>query len=293
MSCEKSFVQGQQCTNCSRCCPQFNAFIEGSSPVKEQSSKNYRKCFVTTTKYTTSTETSMKEKCTFKYSKVVEPLLNRDFDNSSETSHSSNLENEDMELNQTQNKSLSEDNEILRSVIPIGPRFQAQIPKWEDTRNVKCHNSDDLKWLGVQVWPMPNIRENKTEGIGEGRPDSYYYKNSGSVECVKLHLREAREVLKLEIGATFSSCRFDEMGEEVSELWTIEEDKKFESLLKSYTSSKARRFWKLAMKHFPSKSLKCLVNYYHNVYIPRCLSMETRSLHEADRDTDQDDNFKK
>jgi len=47
------------------------------------------------------------------------------------------------------------------------------------------------------------------------------------------------------------------------------------------------------MKNFLSKSLKCLVNYYHNIYIPRCLSMDTRSLHEVDKDIDQDDNFNK
>ncbi|WVZ06167.1 hypothetical protein V8G54_019514 [Vigna mungo] len=233
----------------------------------------------------------MKETSTLKYSKALESLLNRDFDKSNETSHSSYLKNEDIELHQTHNKSLSDDNEIPRPAIPIGSRFQAEVPKWEDTTNV--NNDDDSKWLGVQVWPMPNISENCTEGIGEGRPDSCYCKNSGSDECVKLHIKEARELSKLEVGATFSNWKFDEMGEEFSESWTLEEDKKFDSLMKLNKSSKTRNFWKLAMKHFPSKSLKCMVNYYHNVYIPRCLSMEARSLHEVDRDSDQDDNFNK
>ncbi|KOM37635.1 hypothetical protein LR48_Vigan03g101700 [Vigna angularis] len=189
-----------------------------------------------------------------------------------------------MVLNQTHNKSLSDDNEIPRPVIPIGPRFQAEVPKWEGTTNV--NNDDDSKWSGVQVWPMPNISENSIEGTGKGRL-------GGSIECVKLHIREARELLKLEIGATFSSWKFDEMGEEFSQSWTLEEDKKFESMMKLNTSSKTRNFWKLALKHFPSKSLKCMVNFYHNVYIPRCLSMKTRSLLEVDRDNDHDDNFSK
>jgi len=278
MSCHKSVVHEQHCTNNSQYYPHlgvFDAFIEGSNPVKQQSLKHSRK-YLVTTKYTTSIDTSMKEKSTLNFAKALEPLFNGDFDNSNETSHSSNLENEYMELNQTQNKSLSEDNEILRPVIPIGPRFQAKVPKWEGTTKVKCHNNDDdLKWLGVEVWPMPNINENNTKGIGEERPDSYYCQDSRSVECVKLHTKEVREFLKSEIGATFSSLKFNGMGEEVSESWTLEEDKKFEYVLNLNTSSKAKIFWKLAMKHFPSKSLKCLINYYHNVYIPRRLSKET------------------
>ena len=126
---------------------------------------------------------------------------------------------------------MSGDSGNLRPTIPIGPRFQAEVPKWEDSTNVRCHNNDDLKWLGVQVWSMPNINKNNGKRIGEGRPESCYCKNSWLVECVKLHLSKARKVLKLEIGATFSSWKFDEMGE-VSRSWTLEEDKKFESLVK-------------------------------------------------------------
>ncbi|WVZ07690.1 hypothetical protein V8G54_021036 [Vigna mungo] len=201
----------------------------------------------------------MKEKSILKISNVLEPLINGDFDNSNENLHSSNLKSEDMELNQTQNNSISDDNEILGSVIPIGPRFQAEVSKWENSTNVKCHNNDDLKWLGLQVWPMSNINENSTKGIGEGRPDSCNCKNSGSIECVKLHIREAKEFLKLEIGETiFSNWKFDEMREEASKSWTLEEDKEFESLLKLNTSSTVKNLWK-----------------------PKCFSMETKSLQEV------------
>ncbi|KAG2404710.1 uncharacterized protein HKW66_Vig0116320 [Vigna angularis] len=180
----------------------------------------------------------MKEKSTLKFSKALEPLLNTNFDKSNEMSHSSYLENEDIELHQTHNKSLSEDNDIPRPTIPIGSRFQAEVPKWEGTTNV--NNDDDSKWLGVQVLPMPNIIENHKEGIGEGRLDSCYCTNLGSDECVKLHIKEARELLKLEISATFSSWKFDEMREEFSQSWTLEEDKKFESLMKLNMSPKTR-----------------------------------------------------
>jgi len=210
----------ESCGNCNQCYPHlgvFDAFVKGSNSMKQQSLKNYGKYLETTTNYIISTETLVKEKSAMESPNTLESLLNVDFDNSSEISHSLNSENEDMELNQTQNNTLSDDNETPRPVIPVGPRFQAKVPKWEGSTNVRCHNNDDLKWLGVQVWPMSNICENDTKDIGKGRPDSCYCKNSGSVECVKLHISEARELLKLEIGATFSCWKFDGMGKEVSE----------------------------------------------------------------------------
>jgi len=136
--------------------------------MEQQPLKNYHKYLMT--KYTTSTESSMKEKSTGKFSKALEPTLNGDFDYSNETSHSLKSKNEDMELNQTQNYSLSGDNENPRPAIPIGPRFQAEVPKWEGSTNVRCHNNDDLKWLGVQVWPMPNISKKMQKVFGKVGP---------------------------------------------------------------------------------------------------------------------------
>ncbi|KAG5037755.1 hypothetical protein JHK86_018595 [Glycine max] len=135
--------------------------------------------------------------------KALESLVNEDFDNSNENSHSSCLKNEDVELNQSQNNLSFEDNHIPRPVIPIGPRFQAEVPTWEDRTNIQ-HNDDSLKLMGIQLWPMPNISENKTNDVGGGRCDSCSCEFPGSIDCVKLRIREARELLKLEIGATFS-----------------------------------------------------------------------------------------
>jgi hypothetical protein len=67
------------------------------------------------------------------------------------------------------------------------------------------------------------------------------------------------------------------MGEDVSKSWTTEEQMKFDSLVKSYLLLNHTKFWKLAMEYFPSKSMKCLISYYYNVYIPRWMSIETRS----------------
>nr|KYP46258.1 hypothetical protein KK1_032135 [Cajanus cajan] len=223
--------------------------------------------------------------------KALESLVNEDFDYSSKNTLSLCSKNEDMELNQPQNNMSFEDNHISRLAIPIGPRFQAEIPKWEGAINIKNQNIDDLRWLGIQDWPMPNISEYNTKSIGEVRHDLCSCEFPGSIDCVKLHINERREFLKLSIGTTFSSWRFDEMGETVSKSWTLQEQKKFESLVKLNLSTNDKNLWKLVMKHFPSKSLKCMINYYYNVYLPRRLSVDTRSSCDAvNSDLDQDEN---
>jgi len=49
-------------------------FVEGSNQIEQQLLKNYHKYLVTTTKYTTSTEISMKEKSNVKFSKALESM---------------------------------------------------------------------------------------------------------------------------------------------------------------------------------------------------------------------------
>lgn len=220
---------------------------------------------------------------------TLKSLANEGLGNSSETLYLICSKNEGMELSQP----LNEENHVPRPAIPIGPRFQAEVPEWEGTSNICYDNSDDdLKWLGVELWPMLDFVENKSKVIGEGRHDSCSCEFAGSIDCIKVHISEARELLKLEIGSTFSSWKFDDMGEDVSKSWTLEEQKEFESLVKLNPLSNGKKFWKLATENFPSKSMKCMINYYHNVYIPRRLSMETRSSFDVvDSDNDQDENL--
>ena len=49
-----------------------------------------------------------------------------------------------------------------------------------------------------------------------GRSDGCSGCVQGSMECVRLHVEEEREKLKEELGVSFSSWRFDDMGESVS-----------------------------------------------------------------------------
>jgi len=161
---------------------------------------------------------------------------------------------------------------LPRPVIPIGPRFQAEVPKWDAKTNINKFNDDCLKWLGTQIWPMPFLSKTNAKGIDEGGLDSCSSDNHESVDCVG----EARECLKFKFGTAFSSWKFDDV-RDVSKSWTMEEQKEFESLVKLNPQSSVTRFCNLAMEYFPSKSMKSVINYYYNVYIPRCMSIDGRS----------------
>jgi DNA gyrase subunit B len=79
----------------------------------------------------------------------------------------------------------SRGNHLSRPVIPIGPRFQAEVPKWEATTNIKQYNNDDcLKWLGTQIWPMSTICKSTAKGIEKGIFDSCQCCNRELVDCV-------------------------------------------------------------------------------------------------------------
>ncbi|XP_060188855.1 AT-rich interactive domain-containing protein 2-like [Lycium barbarum] len=170
-------------------------------------------------------------------------------------------------------------------VIPVGPRFQADVPDWAGSQNEgKCKykedESDTSKWLGTPVWPTDNNLENKEvneELIGKGRTESCPCESPGSVECVKTHVKEERMKIKSELGTAFNAWNFDEMGGEVSNLWNAEEQEKFSSLVKMNRISKSKSFLKPALASFPCKNRKNIIDYYFNVHVPQRISSQTRS----------------
>ncbi|XP_041024764.1 uncharacterized protein LOC121265264 [Juglans microcarpa x Juglans regia] len=174
-----------------------------------------------------------------------------------------------------------------RPVVPIGSKFQAEVPEWRRHEN----ESENLKWLGTRVWPMESqIKETSTmmKAVGKGRRNSCSCAFPKSVDCIKRHVLLSRLVLESEVGPAFFSWKFDEMGEVVSKSWTLKEQRRFESLVKKNPLSGGKNFWELASKQFPSKSKKNILSYYYNVYIPRRMRMRTRSsLDESYSDDDQ------
>ncbi|KAF8388533.1 hypothetical protein HHK36_027208 [Tetracentron sinense] len=173
---------------------------------------------------------------------------------------------------------------LPRMAIPVGPRFQADVPDWTDPCNNEnpydC-DSDYSKWLGTQIWPIEGGRTRTIERvIGKGKPDSCSCVSPRSVECIKHHIIKERSRLQSDLGPAFFSWKFDEMGEEVSKLWSLKEERSFKSLVKMNPISTGKSFWKPALKLFPSKCKESIVSYYFNVFVPRRMSMQTRSTSE-------------
>ncbi|KAI3933934.1 hypothetical protein MKW92_038717 [Papaver armeniacum] len=174
---------------------------------------------------------------------------------------------------------------LPRLAIPVGPRFQADIPEWIGARksdNSSTDNQSDSRYVGTKIWPK---RDRK------GRSYSCSCKIMGSISCIKLHIFEKGCQLRADLGSVFFTWKFDEMGEEVSKSWTAVEQQCFESLVKTNRVSQTDSFLVSALKQLSGKCRKSILSYYFNVYILRCMSKHARLGTElVDSDDDNDDN---
>ncbi|CAI9288067.1 unnamed protein product [Lactuca saligna] len=170
-------------------------------------------------------------------------------------------------------------NENLKLAIPIGPRFQAHVPEWTGPPHKKTpHNSlTSSKWLGTVTWSSTETTEGDIIVIGKGRPESCNCASSGSIMCVKRHIAQKSSELQKDLGPAFHKWKFDQMGESVAKLWKQPEQQKLTHLMKRVPLSKDMDFIKPALECFPLKSKKDIVSYYLNVYVPRRMSVQTRS----------------
>jgi len=201
-------------------------------------------------------------------------------------------------------------------VIPVGPRFQVDVPDWANSPNkgtpvvaadnalrasipskeemvckYKKEESDTSKWLGTLVWPTDDNLENKEVNealVGKGRNEHCSCRSPGSFECVKRHIKEESMKLKSELETAFNVWKFDEMGGEVSQLWNTKDQKKFRSLVKTCLS-KGKSFMKPALASFPSKNWQSIVNYYFNVHIPRRIRSNSRTINTDDEEEEDEE----
>lgn len=171
---------------------------------------------------------------------------------------------------------------LQRFVIPVGPRFQADVPDWtvpaeKDNSNYEASNSENSRWLGTKVWPI-EIGNMKVSSrvIGKGRPHSCSCRSPGTAVCIKRHVSDERLILQCDLGPAFVDWKFDEMGEQASKAWSSKEEATFESLVKR-KQLHGKKFLKHALKSLPQKTSKTIANYYFNVFIPRQLSLQNRS----------------
>ncbi|KAF6153486.1 hypothetical protein GIB67_027353 [Kingdonia uniflora] len=153
-----------------------------------------------------------------------------------------------------------------RSAIPVGPRFQADVPDWVGP---PCKEQlFDSKWLDFKVWPLKGKKLEASNGqIGKGRPHICLCQTPGSTI-------------------------FDEMGEVASGLWTHRQQESFNNLVKMTSGLKDKSFLKQAIQYFPCKSRENIVSYYFNVIVLRRMSKLTRlasAAVAADSDDDDED----
>lgn len=170
-----------------------------------------------------------------------------------------------------------------RAAIPVGPRFQADIPDCTDppqNPNANDDASETNRWLSTKDWPIRDkFPETDETIIGKGRPNScecFSSKLRVTEQCHKCHITEKRVQLESDFRDLFLTWKFDEMGEEVSKKWKSKDQDLFERLVRANPPiSKDKGFIKPAMEKL-RKSRKDKVSYYFNVYIPRRIRAGSR-----------------
>lgn len=138
---------------------------------------------------------------------------------------------------------------LPRKDVPIGPEHQADIPEWRPrvskivpSASSSCadvsygsisnsqfaprdDDSENEKWVRHCVVPISTSR---FDGIGGNNVDCEC-SDEGSVRCVRKHIFEARESLKMSLGPDkFRDLGLYEMGEDVAQEWTDEEENRFQ-----------------------------------------------------------------
>lgn len=191
-----------------------------------------------------------------------------------------------------------------RKLIPIGSDFQAELPEWDVHGNeqksvssvdrfvtldqptqfskleVGDGSSDESRLSGTCIIPMPELdrSEDNVERIGAGRI-SCSCEDEGPLQCVKQHIAEAREKLRVNLGQeNFAKLGFYDMGDIVSEKWSEEEELIFHEVVSSNPATLGKNFWDYLSIEFPSKTKKEIVSYYFNVFMLRKRAMQNRSV---------------
>eukprot|EP00268_Persea_americana_P041574 TRINITY_DN414_c0_g1_i2.p1 TRINITY_DN414_c0_g1~~TRINITY_DN414_c0_g1_i2.p1 ORF type:complete len:456 (-),score=145.70 TRINITY_DN414_c0_g1_i2:776-2143(-) len=209
-----------------------------------------------------------------------------------------------------------------RKLVSIGPDHQADVPVWasDGVRKATSYfhlatqsacDSDagapfppslsvpsshimlddkEEQLMGTCVIPMSEVDSSgcNSEKVGHGRDDCSC-PDEGSVRCVRQHVKEAREKLSAALGQErFVELGFCEMGEDVAQKWSQEEERVFNEVVFSNPASLGRNFWDNLSVVFPTRTKKELVSYYFNVFMLRRRAEQNR-LDPLNIDSDNDE----
>ncbi|KAJ6795237.1 Uncharacterized protein M6B38_227660 [Iris pallida] len=173
------------------------------------------------------------------------------------------------------------DSEMTRKRAPVDPSFQADVPDWTSLPNTEegsdDDNPNDSRRMGIKIWPIEGDNRQIDEGmIGNGRSSSCFCISPGSIDCIRFHVKMSRIKLICELGPAFASLGFDDMGEEVSKLWSQDEQMKFDELVRENPISEGKSFLQPALEYFSKKSRQEIISFYYNVFFVRWMSLRTR-----------------
>ncbi|RVW30394.1 AT-rich interactive domain-containing protein 2 [Vitis vinifera] len=168
-----------------------------------------------------------------------------------------------------------------QKLVSIGPEHQALIPEWapqllensldySDTSGF-MNGGKEEELMGTIVIPMPDwepLAYNFCKGGGIGNECNCLH--VGSISCTRQHVMEARQRLRENLGQDmFEKLGFCDMGEEVADKWSEDEEHAFDEVVLSYPASLDKNFWDHLSGIFPSRTKKDLVSYYFNVFMLR------------------------
>lgn len=182
--------------------------------------------------------------------------------------------------------------------VSVGPNHQADIPVWDSnaTSNSRPNASDAVgdnkveeRFMGTCLIPMPQMELSiyKNEEVGKDRTDCIC-EDKGSMRCVKPHIMEAREELIKNIGhETFADLGLSDMGEQVADKWSAEEEQLFCEVVFNSPTTLGKTFWSYLSIAFPLRISKEIVSYYFNVFMLRRRAEQNRNgLLNVDSDDD-------
>ncbi|XP_042520105.1 uncharacterized protein LOC122093721 isoform X2 [Macadamia integrifolia] len=188
-----------------------------------------------------------------------------------------------------------------RKPVPVGPDHQADVPAWgiqgvkkssshldaSDPISLKHSSSSDAlidddnreKLMGTCIVPLHDSELSSYSGnkVGCGRIDCTC-PDSGSIRCVRQNIEEVRERLRGTLGQeSFVELGFCDMGEEVAQRWSGEEERVFHQVVFSNPASSGKNFWEHLSVVFPSRTRKDLVSYYFNVFMLQKRAKQNRT----------------